>query len=334
MITEAPRRMEPPDWRRELRDAWTRPADLLAWLGLTPAAVDLSAAAAAGFPLRVPRHYAGRMRRGDATDPLLRQVLPVVAEESGGPGDRLDPVGDLASAQAPGLLRKYRGRALLVTTGACAVHCRYCFRRHFPYGEHNPAADGYAGALAALAADPSLDEVILSGGDPLVLDDRRLAGLARALGAIPHLRRLRIHSRVPIVLPARVDGALLDWLGASRLRIVVVVHANHPRDVDADVAAALLDLRAAGATVLNQSVLLRGINDDADVLAALSERLADAGALPYYLHALDRVRGAAHFEVPDDEARALVAAVRDRLPGYLVPRLVREVEGAASKIPV
>lgn len=285
--------------------------------------------------MRVPPGYLARMRHGDPHDPLLRQVLPLRAElDAADPRYVADPVGDLQVSTAPGLLHKYEGRALLVTTGACAVHCRYCFRREFPYSEHTAARGGYAAALEAIAADPSITEVLLSGGDPLTLGDRRLDELLRALEAIPHLRRVRIHTRVPIVLPERVDAGLLDaWHPRMRLQRVMVLHANHAQELrDApDVRRALADLRAGGTVLLNQSVLLAGVNDTADALAELSEALFDHGVLPYYLHALDPVRGAAHFDVPELEARRLVAELATRLPGYLVPRLVREVPGAPAK---
>ena len=322
---------ERPPWREELLRSVTDAEELLHLLELPPAllpGVRAGERAAGGFPLRVPRPFVARMRRGDPADPLLRQVLPGLEEGRPAPGFLADPLGEAAAQPVPGLLRKYRGRALLVLTGACAVHCRYCFRRHFPYGE---ASLDLGPALAALAEDEDLTEVILSGGDPLVWDDARLGALARRLSALPRLRRLRIHTRLPVVLPARVDEALLGWLGDLPVTPVVVVHCNHPRELDAETGAALGRLRAAGVQVLNQAVLLRGVNDSAAVLAELSERLLEAGALPYYLHLLDRVAGAAHFEVPEAEARALVAELRRRLPGYLVPRLARERPGAPAK---
>lgn len=285
------------------------------------------------FPLRVPRGFVARMRKGDPRDPLLLQVLPRVRELESVPGFSTDPLGEHRASPRPGLLHKYRGRALLVVTGACAIHCRYCFRRHFPYDGH-VGTERWVAALEHLAADPSVTEVILSGGDPLVVDDRRLSGLAREIAAIGHVRRLRIHSRLPVVLPERVDGGLLDWLCGTRLNPVMVIHANHPREIDGTVAEALRRLRSSGVTVLNQTVLLAGVNDDASVLAELSERLFEDGALPYYLHALDPVAGAAHFEVPEARARELARELAGRLPGYLVPRLVREVEGAPAKVPV
>jgi EF-P beta-lysylation protein EpmB len=284
--------------------------------------------------MRVPEGFVARMRRGDANDPLLLQVLPRVAELLDAPGFTRDAVGDLAARAAHGVLHKYAGRALLIATGSCAIHCRYCFRRHFPYAEQTAAANGWQAALAHVRGDASIHELILSGGDPLSLSTAKLAELGEELATIPHVRRLRIHTRLPIVLPERVDAEFSDWLARMRLQRVVVLHANHAREIDAAVAAACTRLRDAGAVLLNQSVLLRGVNASVEVLAELSESLFACGVLPYYLHQLDRVAGAAHFEVDDSTARALHAGLRDRLPGYLVPRLVREVAGAAGKLPV
>ena len=329
-----PAALQPAGWQRAWRDAVRDPRELLALLGLESLAADLSDAAAAGFPLRVPHAFIARMRHGDPADPLLRQVLPVLDEDRVVPGFALDAVGDGAARAARGVIRKYRGRALLVATGACAIHCRYCFRRHFPYAEETAAAEGWREAVAAIAADATIDEVILSGGDPLALATPKLAELTDALAAIPHLRRLRIHTRLPIVLPERVDPVLLDWLRALPWPVAVVVHANHANEFDARVDDAMKALRGAGATLLNQAVLLRGVNDAVDALAALSERAFAAGVLPYYLHQLDRVAGTAHFEVPDARARELHAAVAARLSGYLVPRLVREIPGDTGKRPL
>jgi L-lysine 2,3-aminomutase len=330
----AARHFEP--WRRELAESVTDPAELLRLLELDPALLPAARLAAARFGLRVPHAFLAQMRRGDPRDPLLLQVLPLAAELREHAGFGPDPVGDLSALQAPGLLAKYHGRALLMTTGACAVHCRYCFRREFPYdaGALTPAR--LAAAVAALAATPDLEEIILSGGDPLSLPTARLAAITAALEALPglrRLRRLRIHTRTPIVLPARVDGPLLEWLGALPWRTVVVLHVNHPRELSAAVRAALASLVESGATLLNQSVLLAGVNDHEDTLAELSTGLFDAGVLPYYLHLLDRVSGTAHFDVPAARAMRLHAGLLARLPGYLVPRLVREVPGAASKVP-
>lgn len=321
-------------WRRAMAEAVTDPAELLDLLELPRTLLPPARRAAAAFGLRVPRGYVARMRPGDPADPLLRQVLPLGRELEEAPGYGDDPLAEAESGLRPGVLQKYRGRVLLVVTGACAVHCRYCFRRHFPYAENSPGRGGWAGAVEAIAADPEVREVILSGGDPLSVPDERLAELAGRLAAIPHVERLRLHTRDPVVLPERVDDALVEWLGATPLRTVVVVHANHAREIDGSVRGGFRRLLDAGVTLLNQSVLLAGVNDSADALVELSEALFRAGALPYYLHLLDPVRGAAHFDVPEDRARRLVGEAAARLPGYLVPRLVREVPGAPAKVPL
>jgi EF-P beta-lysylation protein EpmB len=334
MITASvtPRQLEPRTWQQELAEAITRPEELAATLGLSLRDLVGADGAARHFNLRVPRSFVARMRRGDLHDPLLRQVLPVAAELGAEADYDSDPVGERSTLRAPGLLQKYHGRALLITTSTCAVHCRYCFRREFPYAEQSGDAPRWSEALAAIGADASLEEIILSGGDPLSLSNARLESLTRSLAAIPHVRRIRVHTRQPVVLPSRVDEGLLRWLRASVLPIVVVLHVNHPNELDEELIAACTRLRAAAATLLNQSVLLAGINDDAEVLSRLSQRLFDAGVLPYYLHALDRVRGAAHFAVADERAQALAGQLAARLPGYLVPRLVREVPGAPAKV--
>jgi EF-P beta-lysylation protein EpmB len=318
-------------WRQSLAAAIRDPDELIDRLQLPDSFRKAARAAAGQFPVVVPESYLARMRPGDPTDPLLRQVLPVGAELESPPGYGCDPVGDSAALRAPGLLHKYQGRALLIAARECAVHCRYCFRRHYPYEQSPVDAADWTAAIDVLRADDSIHEVILSGGDPLVLSDRRLQSLVDQLEEIPHVRRLRIHSRLPIVLPDRVDDGLMDLLRSSRLTPIMVVHANHPHEIADDCADALRLLVRGGVTTLNQAVLLRGVNDNADVLAELSERLVDVGVMPYYLHQLDRVAGAAHFEVDEDRALELVATLRNRLPGYAVPRLVREVAGDESK---
>lgn len=339
MITAAPHPMQPvtlaqPRWQDAWRQAVRDPRELLALLGLEALAARVSEQAAQQFPLRVPRGFVARMRAGDAHDPLLRQVLPLDEEMRLVPGFGLDAVGDAAARTATGVLQKYRGRALLIATGSCAINCRYCFRRHFPYAEETAAREGWREAVAAIAADPGIEEVLLSGGDPLSLATSKLEELTQALAAIPHVKRLRIHSRLPVVLPERVDAALLRWLAGLPWPVALVIHANHANEFDAQVDAALADLRGAGVTLLNQAVLLRGVNDNVQALAALSERGFAAGVLPYYLHQLDRVAGVAHFEVDDARALDLHAQLRARLSGYLVPRLVREVAGDTGKRPL
>ena len=323
-----------PRWQRLWRDAVRDPRELLGLLGLDAAAAGISDAAAAGFPLRVPRAFISRMRHGDDADPLLRQVLPLDDEDRIVPGFALDAVGDAAAKTADGVIRKYRGRALLIATGSCAVNCRYCFRRHFPYADETAARGQWMDAIAAIAADPGIDEVILSGGDPLSLSTPKLAELTAQLATIPHLRRLRIHTRLPVVLPARIDAEFTAWLATLPWPVAIVIHANHANEFDDEVDAAVARLRDAGATLLNQAVLLRGVNDSVDALADLSERSFAAGVLPYYLHQLDRVQGAAHFEVDDALALELHRGLMSRLSGYLVPKLVREVAGDTGKRPL
>jgi len=331
MIPGTPLLRQVPDWQTALRQAITEPADLLEVLGLGPEWLPAARDAARAFPLRVPRGFVARMRRGDPADPLLRQVLPLAEECQVVPGFGPDPVGDLAAHKVPGVLHKYQGRVLLTTTGACAIHCRYCFRRHFPYAEANASTDNWRAALDYIALHPDVREVILSGGDPLTLSDRRLSEFVQTVAAIPHVERLRLHTRLPVVLPERVTAELCAWLSDTRLKTVVVIHANHAQELDTAVHVACARLADSGATLLNQSVLLRGVNDSVTALAQLSEALFAAGVLPYYLHLLDRVQGAAHFDVNENNARQLLAGLNAGLPGYLVPRLVREVPGAPGK---
>jgi len=333
MITRARAQAQTPAWQQAWAGALRDPHQLLRRLGLDPTLAAGAAEAHGLFRLRVPESYLARIRPGDPHDPLLLQVLPQAAEALEQPGFVPDPVDDAAAMAAPGLLHKYHGRVLLIATGACAIHCRYCFRREFPYGEFGVLHDQMS-ALDYIRTHPDVTEVILSGGDPLALADHRLAELLERLERIPHLRRLRIHTRLPVVLPERVDDGLLSWLGQGRLQQVLVLHANHPREFDPPADVALNRLRASGVTLLNQSVLLAGVNDDLGTLCALQERAFAAGILPYYLHLLDPVRGAAHFEVPEARARQLHAGLASRLPGYLVPRLVREVPGAPGKVPL
>jgi EF-P beta-lysylation protein EpmB len=273
------------------------------------------------------------MRKGDPNDPLLLQVLPAAAELVDTPGFCKDPLDELNSMPVPGILHKYQGRILLTTTGACAIHCRYCFRRHYPYSQANPGRDPDQ-TFEYLSRHTEINEVILSGGDPLTLTDPKLHEFVARLEELSNINRLRIHSRVPVVLPERIDVNLLEWLQATRLQVVLVIHANHANEIDSTVCQAMKKLKDTGVTLLNQSVLLRGINDNADILAQLSETLFDTGVLPYYLHQLDSVQGAAHFQVTDLEAITIINQLRTILPGYLVPTLVREIAGQPSKTPV
>jgi EF-P beta-lysylation protein EpmB len=318
-----------PPWQTALSQAVSSVQELLRLVRLD-AGPEISPDAR-GFPLRVPHSFVRRMETGNRNDPLLRQVLPVHEEWDETPGFQQDPLGEHGVMPAPGLLHKYYGRALLTLTGACAVHCRYCFRRHFPYGESNPTVSHWDDVLDYLARHAEISEIILSGGDPLALPDARLGELARQLAVIPHMRTLRIHSRLPIVLPERVDEQLLAWLGNHPQRTVLVVHCNHPNEIDEAVIGSMRELKQAGVTLLNQTVLLKDINDEATTLIRLSEALFEAGILPYYLHQLDRIQGSAHFEVNDATARELMDSLHAALPGYLVPRLVREIPGARGK---
>ena len=322
------------NWQQLLAQAVASPRQLLRLLALEPDQLPGLDSAQLDFPLRVPIPFVERMTVGDAADPLLLQVLPLLAEKVQQPGYSTDPLDELNASSAPGIIHKYHGRVLLITTGACAVHCRYCFRRHFPYQDHQQSPSQWREGLDYIRQDASIVEVILSGGDPLVQGNERLGSLFDLLGAIPHLRRIRIHTRLPVVLPQRIDAGLLQILANTRLHCAVVIHSNHPAELDAAVAQGLGALRQVGVTLLNQSVLLRGINDDAGTLGSLSEKLFQMGVLPYYLHLLDAVAGSAHFDVTEFTARQIYRELLDRLPGYLVPKLVRETPAHSSKTPI
>ncbi|MFQ3787779.1 EF-P beta-lysylation protein EpmB [Halomonas sp. A29] len=324
----------PSAWQTQLSQAIRDPRELCRRLGLEDAWLAGAERGHALFEVRVPEAFLVRMRHGDPSDPLLRQVLPLAAEGEAVPGYVTDPLAEAEHTPGPGLIHKYAGRVLLIASPTCAVNCRYCFRRHFPYADNSPSRAQWERRLEILQQDTSIHEAILSGGDPLAASDRQLAWLVERLEVIPHLKRLRIHTRLPVVIPDRVDDALLGWLGNTRLQKVMVLHINHAQEIDEAVIEACARLKQAGVTLLNQSVLLRRINDSVASLAELSERLLEACVLPYYLHVLDPVAGAAHFDVPDEEARELVAGLREVVPGFLVPRLVREVPGKASKTPL
>lgn len=334
MISRIAQATQADEWPRQLTHAFRDGLALLRYLQLDPSDVDWSIAAAQSFRCLVPLPFARRMRPSDPLDPLLLQVLPTGAELLTDARFTEDPLAEADCQLEPGLLGKYAGRLLITATGACAVHCRYCFRRHYPYARFNPAADRWRAALDRIRARTDCTEVILSGGDPLMLPDPQLDGLLHALARIEHIERLRIHTRMPVVLPARVNAALLETIAALRKPLAIVWHVNHANEIDDEVAAAAAALRQTGATLLNQSVLLRGVNDGVDHLAELSKRIYDCGVLPYYLHLLDRVRGTAHFEVDDASARELELSLRDRLPGYLVPKFVRERPGYRAKQPL
>lgn len=316
-------------WQKILAQGFTSVNELLEFLAL-PASVG-DATAEKQFKTRVPRGFAARMQRGNPYDPLLLQVLAVREELQNKEGYVTDPLIEVSGNPLQGLLHKYNGRVLLTLTGACAVNCRYCFRRHFPYQDNNPGRGGWQAVMDYIRQDTAIHEVILSGGDPLLAADVVLSDLLQQLAAIPHVQTLRFHTRIPIVLPERVNQELLDLLTATRLRKVIVLHCNHAQELDDRVLQTCGTLRQAGCHLLNQSVLLRGINDDASILAALSERLFTCGVLPYYLHLLDKVAGAAHFDLPEEVALSLYRQLQEQLPGYLVPRLAREEPGKGSK---
>lgn len=315
-------------WQAAWADAVRSASELCRLVGLP----DQEPGWAAGWPVLVPRSYLSRIAPGDPSDPLLLQVLPRPEELEIPEGFSSDPLGETAASPVSGMLWKYQGRSLIVATGTCGVHCRFCFRRHFPLPASPPRLSAMEPALERVGRERSIHEIILSGGDPLTLDDGSLSELVGRAAEMLHVRRLRIHTRMPIAIPGRVGPRLVELLRATRLTPIVVVHVNHPAEIDPAVEAALARLVDAGIPVLSQSVLLRGINDNADTLAELFEWLVDLRVVPYYLHQLDRVAGTAHFEVPEARGRRLIEELRGRLPGYAVPRYVREVPGASSKV--
>ncbi|MES9937315.1 MAG: EF-P beta-lysylation protein EpmB [Sedimenticola sp.] len=323
-----------PVWQQSLNSAFNDVEALFDYLELDKSLLPASLASAKAFRLKVPRGYAELITKGDPNDPLLLQVLPRGVELEDAPGFTTDPLGELKRREGPGVLQKYQGRALLLATAACGINCRYCFRRHYPYGDDPAHREQWQPALDYFRENNDISEVILSGGDPLSLSDDTLRDLVEALAEIPHVRRLRIHSRLPVVLPERITGELLDLLGDSWLQPVMVLHVNHPRELSDAALEALSALNTSRVTLFNQSVLLKGVNDDPDILARLSESLFAARVIPYYLHLLDRVQGAAHFEVSQEQARKTYQSLRKMVPGYLLPRLVRDDGELPYKLPI
>lgn len=321
-----------PVWQRILRDAIIDPATLLCLLKLDPALLPAALQANESFRLSVPLPYIARMQKGNRHDPLLKQVLPIAEELTETPGYFADPLGDVSNNVQKGILHKYRNRLLLMLGSACAVNCRFCFRRHFPYDDNKMNRAEWQHALDYIAADTALNEVIFSGGDPLAVNDARLRWLTEAIAEIPHIKRLRIHTRMPIVVPQRITEELINWLTGTRLQSILVIHCNHVREIDHDVSHSLQVLRNAGVTLLNQMVVLRDINDTVDAMVELNETLFDNGVLPYYLHLFDKVQGAAHFDVDETRVRCLLGEMSRVCAGYLVPRLVREKADAPCKI--
>ncbi len=318
-------------WKIELREAITQPETLCELLELDPQWLKEAIVGSELFPLRVPRSFLQRIEKNNINDPLLKQILPLQAEHSLTPGFNRDPLNEQAYNPIPGLLHKYHGRVLLTLTSSCAVNCRYCFRRYFPYEDNNPGRQGWQQAIDYIQEREDIFEVILSGGDPLMATDQQLTELITALDAIPHLSTLRIHSRIPIFLPSRLTDNLIEILENSRLQAVMVTHCNHANEINADVAMAIAKLAKKNISLLNQTVLLKGVNDNAKALIELSKRLFELNILPYYLHCLDKVQGTAHFYIDDQRAKQLHQAMLESLPGYLVPRLVREVAGVKHK---
>ena len=318
-------------WPEHLAQAITSLPELVTQLGLPNHLAQQGAAAHQNFKLLVPRPYLSRMEYGNPNDPLLLQVLPSAMEMQKVAGYTKDPLEEADHNPQKAIVHKYKRRLLVITTGTCAVNCRYCFRRHFPYGDNQLAQAEWQSVIDYLQRHPEVNEVILSGGDPLMMKDALLADKVRKLEALPQIKRLRIHSRLPVVIPARVCDDMLAWITASRLDIVMVWHINHANEVDEEVSQAARKLKSAGVTLLNQAVLLKGVNDSVEALVQLSEAVFSAGLLPYYLFTLDPVEGAAHFDIRIQEAQHLMGKVAAELPGYLVPRLAKEIPGQPAK---
>ena len=323
--------VQPNNWQSELSTALSSVAELLAFTGMQSSDIPDLDTTDLDFPLRVPRGFARRIEYGNPDDPLLRQVLPSTREHLRSEFYSDDPLHESDAAVLPGLVHKYSSRVLLILTGACAINCRYCFRRHFPYQENRLDHSHLLAALDYVRSRPGINEIILSGGDPLLLRDEKLAQLLDAIADIPHIQRIRLHTRTPVVIPQRITPELTRLLGETRLKSIMVLHINHQNELDPALEPGLADLRRANVTLLNQSVLLKGVNDNVDTLCALSDTLFGFGIMPYYLHLLDKVQGAAHFDLEQTAARRLLGEVASRLPGYLVPRLAIEEPGKPAK---
>ncbi len=331
MIQRTAATWQTPVWQKALAEAYTRPEELFQYLKLDEKQLPAAIESAKQFILRVPHSYAELMEKGNPHDPLLLQVLPREEELTAHSGYTPDPVGDLTHQELPGLLHKYQGRALIISSESCGVNCRFCFRRHFPYGHTSLSGLNQQPILDYLERSDDIHEVILSGGDPLVLSDQKLQQFSLQLGQIKHLKRLRIHTRLPVVIPQRVTSALVEWLSNSPLKPILVLHINHPRELSLELKASLRFLHQKGIALFSQTVLLKGVNDHPDTLAELYESLFTQGVQPYYLHLLDRVQGATHFDLPRDTASTIYQTLRSLLPGYMVPKLVQEISGENAK---
>jgi EF-P beta-lysylation protein EpmB len=321
------------NWLKQLANGISDPAKLLEQLEIDPKPWQDGFAARKLFAQRVPQSFVDRMEKGNPYDPLLRQVLPLSEEFEVHPGYSNDPLEEQNNA-IPGLLHKYRNRALMIVKGGCAINCRYCFRRHFPYDENKGSKSAWQQSLEYVAQHPEINEIILSGGDPLMAKDEELLWLIDHIADIKHIKRLRIHSRLPVVIPERITQALIQMLNETRLQVVLVTHINHAQEINQELRDRLSHLKQAGVTLLNQGVMLKGVNDSIESQVDLSNALFDAGILPYYIHVLDKVQGAAHFYISDQEAKAIMAGLMERVSGYLVPKLTREIGGRTSKTPL
>ncbi|KOO13263.1 EF-P beta-lysylation protein EpmB [Vibrio xuii] len=321
------------NWLKQLANGISDPAKLLEELEIDPSPWQNGFDARKLFAQRVPQSFVDRMEKGNPFDPLLRQVLPLSEEFEIHDGYSNDPLEEQNNS-VPGLLHKYHNRALMIVKGGCAINCRYCFRRHFPYDENKGSKSVWQQSLDYIQQHPEIDEIILSGGDPLMAKDEELTWLVNHIADIPHIKRLRIHSRLPVVIPARITPALTNLLENTRLQTILVTHINHAQEINQELRDSLTTLKRAGVTLLNQGVMLKGVNDSIDDQVALSQALFDAGVLPYYMHVLDRVQGAAHFFISDQQAKTIMAGVMEKVSGYLVPKLTREIGGRSSKTPL
>ena len=321
------------NWQKELAFSFTDPTKLLQHLGLDEENYAQHIKARRLFPKRVPRHFVELMEKGNPNDPLFLQVMPLSEEFLTPPGYSEDPLEEHDTA-GKGILHKYDSRVLLMVRTGCAVNCRYCFRRHFPYADNAVSKHQWEDVLDYIRVNSNINEVIFSGGDPLMAKDDHLAWLANEIADIAHVKRLRIHTRLPVVLPDRLDDAFMDWFSNLPMQKVLVLHANHANEISSKLIVRLRKLQQKGVTLLNQSVLLKGINDSGEAISQLSEALFEAGVLPYYLHVLDKVQGASHFYVSDGDARGIMEEAIKRLPGFLVPKLVREIGGQPGKTPI